>query len=38
LDNEVEMALEFEAVGSEDCVDEADEVVIDCAGAGGVEV
>lgn len=31
------MALEFEAVGCEDCIDEADKVVIDSTGVVGVE-
>ncbi len=33
----METALEFEAVGGEYCDNETDEVIIDCAGAGGVE-
>lgn len=38
LDDDVEVALEFEAVGGEDRVNKADEVVVDCACAGGVKI
>lgn len=38
LDDDVEVALEFEAVGGEDCVDEVDEVVVNCGCSGRVKI